>query len=306
MLRSMRAGAREFFTIPFNESAVKRAILWVGTQRQHVPSAPKTNGRQLVFLGSKGGVGVTTIASNFAVALAEESKKSVLLVDLNLHLGDAAMNLGLEAAYSTLDALDNSFQLDAFLFSNFLVRHASGLSVLAAPIDVPATTATPVGIGRLLALARQQFDYVVVDGGKKIDLKQMQMFDETTTAYLITQVGIPELRNANRLIAQFQGERSPALEIVINRYQPRFLGLTDEQLAKALTRPIRWRVPNDYAAVCEMQNTGVPLLQTSSSIAGVIRQMARAAGGVADIGKASSRGTISRGIRLPWKANPAA
>jgi pilus assembly protein CpaE len=297
MLRGMRAGAREFFTLPFTEEAIAKSLAWVAANRPRAHIAKKPEGRLMVFFGSKGGVGVTTVACNFAVALAEESGKRTLLIDLNLNLGDAGINVGIHALHSTADALENSAHLDARMLAKLVTRHRSGLCVLAAPLELPRTKSTSVTIGRLLAVAQHQFDFVVVDAGKKVDLKQMHLFEESATAYLVTQVGIPELRNANRLIAQFSEEKSPTLEIVINRYQSRFLGLTDEHLNKALTRPARWKIPNDYKAVREMQSSGTAVVDQASPIAAVIRQMARDASGV----EPATASQSARGFRLPWK-----
>ena len=86
-----------------------------------------------VFLGAKGGCGVTTIASNFALALAQESGQNTLLIDFGLPLGDAAINLGMAAEYSTANALQDSNRLDANFLSGLLAKHSSGLNVLAAP-----------------------------------------------------------------------------------------------------------------------------------------------------------------------------
>jgi pilus assembly protein CpaE len=303
MLRSMHAGAREFFVLPFDRNAVAKALAWASSRRQTAPEVEEADGRLMVFFGSKGGVGVTTLASNFAVALAEESQKSTLLIDLNLQLGDVAMNLGIYAQYSAADALQNATRLDPQMLLKLLAGHSSGLSVLAAPAELPAMHATNIAIGSLLAVARQQFHYVVVDAGKKIDLKQMHLFEESATAYLVTQVGIPELRNANRLISQFAADRCPKLEIVINRFQSRFLGLTNEHLSRALTRPIDWKIPNDFKAVCTMQSSAAPIVHQDSPIAGVIRQMARSACGVADSAAgAAGRSAVQGGVRLPWKS----
>jgi pilus assembly protein CpaE len=158
-------------------------------------------------------------------------------------------------------------------------------------------------IGSLIAVARKQFHFVVVDAGKKIDLRQMNLFEESATAYLVTQAGIPELRNANRLITQFTTtDRCPTLEIVINRYQSRFLGITDEHLAKALNRPVRWKVPNDYKAVRQMQTSATPLVDQESPLAIAIREMAHTASGMPELkGGDARRGGSKGSIRLPWK-----
>jgi pilus assembly protein CpaE len=303
MLRCMRAGAREFLALPFDRAVVAKALSRVGSSRQLAPAAVKRDGKLLVFFGAKGGVGVTTLATNMAVALATGTQLSTLLIDLNLQLGDAAMNLGIETPFSSIDALENSSRLDPALLMRFLVRHPSGLSVLAAPTALASMQISEEAIGSLIAVARKQFHFVVVDAGKKIDLRQMNLFEESATAYLVTQAGIPELRNANRLITQFTTtDRCPTLEIVINRYQSRFLGITDEHLAKALNRPVRWKVPNDYKAVRQMQTSATPLVDQESPLAIAIREMAHTASGMPELkGGDARRGGSKGSIRLPWK-----
>jgi pilus assembly protein CpaE len=282
MLRSMHAGAREFFTIPFERGQVAKALQWLATHRQQTPAASKPDGRLLVFFGSKGGAGVTTLATNFAVALAEQSGQSTLLIDLNLRLGDAASNLGIHAPYSTADAFENTAHLNAAMLSRLVATHASGLAVLSAPSDLLPAPPTPGAISALMAVARQAFHYVVVDAGKKIDLSELNLLEPNSTSYLVTQVGIPELRNANRLIGQFAGERNQTtLEVIINRYEPHYLGLTEEHLTKALTRKANWKIPNDYKAVQKMLSTANPLVYQDLPIARAVREIARSVCGVA-------------------------
>jgi pilus assembly protein CpaE len=197
------------------------------------------------------------------------------VIDLNLPLGDAAINLGIKAQYSTVDALLNSSRLDSSFLSTLLIRYSPSLSVLAAPSELTPCQASNDAVDRLLTLARQEFDYVVVDAGSRLDLQRTVLFNECATIYLITQVGIPELRNANRLISQFSHDGGPKLEVVLNRYETNSLGIPDEQVTKALTRPAQWKVPNNYAAVRKMQNTAAPLVVEDSPIARTIRQMAK-------------------------------
>jgi len=193
------------------------------------------------------------------------------------------MNLGIKAKYSTADALQNFARLDAAYFSNVLVRYSSFLSVLAAPTELTPYEASKEAFNRLLTEVRQEFDYVVVDAGLRLDLQRTALFDKSATIYLITQVGIPELRNANRLIARFSQESSPTLEIVINRYESGAMGISDSEITRALTRPVQWKVPNDYASVRKMQSTATPLALEDSPISRMIRKMVKAACGQADI-----------------------
>ena len=279
LVRCMRAGAREFLTLPFAAGVVAESLVRASARRSAVKPTKKTAGKLLVFLGAKGGAGTTTLACNFAVSLAQESGQSTLLIDLDLPLGDAALNLGIVSEYSTVNALQNSNRLDSAFLATLLIKHSSGVSVLAAPGKFPQYQATNDQIDKLLAVARQDFDYVVVDVGSRFDLTGTALFKDATAIYLITQVGIPELRNSNRLISSFFTSGGPKLEIVINRWAPKTLGVAEEHITKALTRPAQWKMPDDYATVRRMQNTATPLALEDSPISRMIRTMAKAVTG---------------------------
>lgn len=279
-IRFMRAGAREFLTLPVSRADIAGALARAAVRGSGERPARKTAKKLFVFLGAKGGCGVTTISANFAIALAQESGQSTLLIDLGLPLGDAAINLGMIAEYSTVNALQSADRLDANLLSSILAKHSSGLFVLAAPSEFPKSEPPIEAIDKLLAVARQNFDYIVVDAGSRLDLKQTSLFDEPATVYLITQVGVSELRNANRIITRFFAVRGRSLQIVLNRYLPNALLFDERHIARALTRPPQWRVPDDYASARRTRNTATPLILEESSISTVIRKMARTACGL--------------------------
>jgi hypothetical protein len=79
-----------------------------------------SDGRLLIFLSAKGGSGVTTVACNFAVSLARDSGKRILFIDLNLPLGDAAIDLGIKSRFSTINAFQNLCRLDSGFLSTLL------------------------------------------------------------------------------------------------------------------------------------------------------------------------------------------
>ena len=281
MVRSMRAGAREFLSDPIDPNALSDALMRAGVRRGGGKSAAKkAGGKLLVFLGGKGGSGVTTVACNFAVALVQECQQSAVLIDLDLPLGDAALSLGLTTQFSTADALQNADRIDTNFFSKLLTKHNSGLPVLAAPGRFPHVQASNDAIEKMLNVARQDFSYVVIDAGSRFDLTDANWFEQADTAYLVMQAGIPELRNSHRLISEFFKAGTPKLEIVLNRYVKSSMGVDEEHIEKALTKPISWKIPSDYFNVRRMQNEAVPLALDDSSIARVLQDMARAACGM--------------------------
>jgi len=279
-IRFMRAGAREFLTVPLLRADIVGALARASIRRSAGCHSKRGGRRLFAFLGSKGGCGVTTIAANFAVALAQESGQRTLLIDFGLPLGDAAINLGMASEYSTANALQDVSRLDPNFLRSLIAKHSSGLCVLAAPGEFSPALPTNDAIDKLLTVARQSFDYVVVDAGSRIDLRGTALFDESASIYLITQVGVSELRNSNRLITQFFSTRNRKLQIVLNRYTPQALVFDEKQISKALTRPAHWKIPDDYAAARRTQNAAKPIALEDSPISKVIRRMARTACGL--------------------------
>jgi pilus assembly protein CpaE len=279
-VRFMRAGVREFFTLPLDPAEVSAALMRASTRRAAPPQDEKKTGKLFVFLGSKGGCGVTTLASNFALALAQESDSTTLLIDLGLPLGDVAINLGIVTEYSIATALENPARLDANLLSTLVSKHSSGLSVLPAATDLSDAQATKEAVDKLLRVTRDIYDFVVVDAGSRLDLMRSTLFEVSSTVYLVSQVGISELRNANRMISKFFITRDESLQIVLNRYKTNDLLFDEAQIAKALTRPAQWKIPDDYAATRRTRETATPMVMVDSTISQTIRLMAKTAAGL--------------------------
>jgi pilus assembly protein CpaE len=282
-VRFMRAGAREYFTLPLVPAEVAGALTRASIpQAAPTHQAPKTAGQVFVFLGTKGGCGVTSIAANFALSVAIETSQPTLLIDLGQPLGDAAINLGMVSNYSVANALRDHTRLDGSLLHTLLAKHESGLQVLAAPSEFPKDQPPLEAFDKLLTVARGNFNYVVIDCGSRIDLIDSSLFEESSTIYLITQVGISELRNSNRLISQYFSMRGRSLQIVLNRYTSNTLLFDDAQITKALTRPAHWKIPDDYSTARRTQSSATPIALEDSPISHAISQMARAACGLPD------------------------
>jgi pilus assembly protein CpaE len=130
----------------------------------------------------------------------------------------------------------------------------------------------------LIEIACKSFDYVVIDAGSKWELTETRLFDMVSTIFLVTQVGVAELRNSNRLITSCLQAYSSKLEIVLNRYTAEMFGIDDAAIESALTRTPQWKIPNDYPTVRQMQNTAEPL--KVSKIQRAIKNMASSASGI--------------------------
>jgi len=275
LVRCMWAGAREVLTLPLAPGVIADAMGRASGRRQSTRPVHKALGKLLTFVGAKGGSGVTTLACNFAVFLAKESGQSTLLIDLDLPLGDSAIHLGISSEHSTMNALQNFNRLDWTLLSKLVTKHESGLMVLAAPGQYSNIESSEEAVQKLLAVARNHFDFVVVDAGSRPDQKTSTIFKYASTIFLIAQVDVTELRNANRIITRFFSDCGSRLQIVLNRHTDAASGIKQSDITAALTKEPDWKIPNDPHTVQRMKLNADPMSSDKTNLGRVIRSMAK-------------------------------
>lgn len=279
LIRSMRAGAREFLPDPILANTISEAIARAVARREKTQQQP-TIGKILMFAGAKGGSGVTTVATNFAIALTKEDAGKVVLVDMDLQLGEVALGLGLTPQFSILDALKNEARLDTDFLMSMLVRHTSGLAVLASPEQFTSFGPLVSGMDRLFGILRREFPFVVVDAGTATCGAEETLLNLADTVYMVTEASIPALRNSRRLLSFIADrDRNPRVEVILNRFNAREIEIDENSVTKALARPVDWKIPNDFPAVRTAENTGVPLAMKDSAISRVMHKMAVNAAG---------------------------
>ena len=261
-IRFMRAGAREYLLCPSSKAQWPR--LWFGPRpplaRNLFPRGIPEEG--CTFLsGPKGDPALPRSPAMLPSPWRRIPAKAFCSSTSLFPLGTLRCAWGLPRVTPLRTHFRNIDRLDASSLHDLLVKHRSGVFVLAAPTKVPDVEVSEGAIDKLIAIARREFDHVIVDVGSRIDVAAKVLFEDASTIYLVTQTGISELRNSNRLISQFFAEGSPNLEVVINRFESRFLEPANEDvIAKALGRPVRWKIPDDQDAARALQtgDSGLP------------------------------------------------
>lgn len=285
LVRSMRAGAREFLSGVIPPNALGETLLRASARRVEMADR-RVRGKTLMFWGGKGGCGVSTLATNFAIALRQAANAEVALLDLNPHLGDVAVLLGMTPRFTLADALANPERIDKDFVATLMTKDRSGLSVIAAPDVYGSVLPSASAVGKLVDLAAAQFPYVVIDAGLSLGSAAAPLFQLASTIYLVTRNDIPSLRSCQRFMAYLQDYGGPHVELVLNRFEARGSQFDDEQLAKTLGIAPKWKVPNDCNAARRAADTGIPLVSEKGAIADSLRRMAReACGKSADEGK---------------------
>ncbi len=262
IIKAMRAGAREFLPKPLNKdellTAVKNLIRWESRRFTEEDS----HGKMITVFGMKGGVGTTTIATNLAVNLASHTSKSVILVDLNLQLGTAALFLNIQSKYSIVDVINNIEDIDPKLLTDVLPKHASGVCLLARPSRLEeAESLIGSHFDQITALLGSIFDYIIIDANEGLNDFSVRALDESDSILTVSTAELPSIYNTRRCLDIFKrmGYGKDKLLLVINRYDSN-KGVTSEEIEKSLKYPVFWTIPNqDYATVIKSINEGIPI-----------------------------------------------
>jgi pilus assembly protein CpaE len=280
LLRAMRAGVREVLPSPATPEAIMAAL-----RRQLRKRAPATalpaarHGEVLALVSCKGGSGATFIAANLAHLLASGGQRQVALIDMNLQFGDAALFVSSETPVSNVaDVARNISRLDADLLRSSMSEVAPGLWVLAAPDDpAQATDVTPQHVRQIVELAREMFDFVIIDAGRSLTAVTLQALDLADRVYAVLQLTLPFIRDGKRLRNVFRSLDYPANKIqwIVNRHH-KGDQFTVEDLKKTLAIEHVITLPNHYEAVAASVNQGVPVdrIAPNSTIAKSLRELA--------------------------------
>jgi len=263
---AIRIGAREFFNVPIEDEEIKHALEgFKGRKEKAEKGETFKDGKIINVIGSKGGVGTTTVAVNLAVSMAEKKNiQSVALIDMNLLFGEIPLFLDIDPKYNWSEITKNISRLDTMFLKNILSVDASGVCVLPSPSYLSKQNmATPDIMERLLLVMRRMFDFVIVDGGQSLGDISLKILELSDTVLLISILSLPCLTNTNKLLRTFHDLGFPLREnikIVINRYLKKS-DISVKDAETSLDKRIFWTIPNDYQTTITATNRGKALAQ---------------------------------------------
>jgi pilus assembly protein CpaE len=255
ILGAMRAGAREFVLVS-DAPELRRVVL----AQARPAEAAAGLGEIITIFPTRGGVGATTIATNLGGALKRRGSE-VCLVDLDLHLGDVLSFLDLPSTNSITEVIANLARLDTQLLETSLVRHGSGLRVLAQGGKVEdAESVRTADIVALLELLRKHHQHLVVDGINGFDERSLAVLDASQHLVMVLTQDVPAVRSAKRCLELFRrlGYDDRKIKLVLNRYQ-RQSKISSEVVSEALGLPVNHIVSNDFPSAIEAINRGLML-----------------------------------------------
>ena len=305
LLNAMRAGCVEFLARPINTVELATALERFQKNMSVSLQIQGTAGRIVAFFGSKGGVGATTLAVHLATFLVGKHKKRVLLIDHKHQLGHVALYLGLkETQYHFTELLRSADRLDRELLEGFLIRHKSGLEVIASP-EIATTHAGGKRdeLDRVMDFLRLEYDYIVVDSSVGYEESKLSLIDQADEIYLVSTPDVAALRDLARLVENMSlGEAGMnKLRLVINRATASD-SISSPQIQKAVRFPVSLSIANSYSEVMKAINAGEPVSCEGNSSFG--QQMSDWAHSIAVGGAMNATPAASRRKLAFWKKRP--
>jgi len=266
---AMQAGARDLLPLPLVEADLLAALKRIEKDRR--ADKARGEGSLIAFMNAKGGCGSTLLACNVAHALTAVSQRSVTLMDLDLQFGAIPVYFDVFPKRGMLQALENIEGLDEVSFDGYLVEHSSGLKILGHAADdaLPTQSVKAPHVKQLLGLALQSADHVVVDLPRRVDGVAAVVMEYAQHVVLVLQQSVAAVRDATRLMNCLRrdlGVSKDRIVVVVNRYS-KDAAITAEDIRSTLACGDLSLVPNDFRAVSECINTGMPLLARARSAA---------------------------------------
>jgi pilus assembly protein CpaE len=283
LMGAIRLGVREFLTPPLDAAQVHAALAKIQSMDDKQGETHKSRqGRIINVLGSKGGVGTTTIAVNLAMALTTgKQRSSVALVDMNTLFGDIPLFLDLKTEFHWGEITKNIDRMDNIFLGKILAKHPSGIDVLPSPAYLNGHIApTPETIEHILDVMQAMFDFIVIDAGQSTNDTCLKIIQMASDVLLVSTLSLPCLSNANKLLQSLSDlgyAGRDKMKVLLNRYLKKG-EISLKEAEQGISQNFFWKVPNDYKSTMSAINQGQPLqsLYPKAAVTRSIDEMAQA------------------------------
>ena len=287
-------GVQDFLPKPVNSGALKEML----ARFAHEIASRECSSREnlIVVMGSKGGVGTTTVAVNLGAQLAWFARKRAVLLDFARPLGNVHLLLDLNPSLGLRDAVSNLERLDSQLFAGLLTHHKTNLEILGGAMQPEEWDAIPIALlERVVHIAQNKFDFVLADLGSQFSFEWSPLLRIAQWVFVVAQANVPALWALEQRLRALEGLgiESTRIRVIINRWHK-----GEETTARAIAKDGKYSVftclPNSFREVSAAMNLGTPLLEDHNDVLNArYRQLAAQVAGI-EIGNASKKDPLGR------------
>jgi pilus assembly protein CpaE len=275
LLDAMRSGIQDFIHKPVTLEVLGEMLTRVNQEKQ--PDDRKSTEKLIVLMGSKGGVGTTTVAVNLGVQLATYAHKRTVLLDFARPLGNVHLLLDMHPRFGVRDAVDSLDRLDTHFFSGLLTQHKTKLEILGGALVPEEWQSIPVApLERVVNVAQASFEIVLADLGSQFSSEWSPVLNRARMILMVAEANVPSLWTLERRLVALTGlgVESERIRIIINRWHK-----VDEEVLKTIEKNLKRTVyaclPNDFEKANTSVNLGTPLMENhNNNLSNRYRQLA--------------------------------
>jgi pilus assembly protein CpaE len=275
LLDAMRSGVQDFISKPVSPDALKEILARFNEDGQLANG--RASEKLIAVMGSKGGVGTTTVAVNLAVQFCTHAQKRTVLLDFARPLGNVHLLLDLHPRFGIRDAIENLDRLDSHFFGGLLDRHKTKLEILGGALQPEEwQNISTAPLDRVVNVAQAGFDVVVADMGSHLSSDLTPLLKTARMILMVVEANVPSLWTFQRRLLALTGSGidPDRIRVIINRWHK-----GDEEALKSIEkdtkRPVFACLPNDFRKANTAVNQGLPLIENhSNGLADQYRQLA--------------------------------
>jgi len=259
------SGATDYLVKPVTEKALGAALQRTDEPKAPVSTEPQVQKQErIAVIGSRGGAGASSIASNIAWTVAEDLKLKTALIDLDLEFGTIALSLDLEPTRGLRDALENPARIDSLFISSATAKLTDNLNVMATEENLTGEIHyNPSAVDVLFEALGRTNDVLVVDVPRHAYGVRQRVMELASHIILVTELSLSGLRDSIRLLSNIEDAANDApITVIANRTGNMKQAMPPSEFQKALGRKINLQIPEEPKQFTKAANTGQPVVQS--------------------------------------------
>lgn len=264
------SGLQDYLLKPFSPEQLRDVL----SQAQATLNAPKTEEAgsekphvSTAVIGTRGGVGASTIATSLAWLLSNEKERLTALLDLDVHFGTGALALDLEPGRGLTDAIDNPSRIDGLFIERAMIKANDKLSLLSAeaPINSPMMT-DGTAFFQLQEEFRAAFECTVIDLPRDMLISYPHLLGDVNATVIVTELTLASARDAIRLLSWLKSHAAQSKVIVVaNKVQSGGLEISRQDFENSIERPIDIMIPTDPKTAAHAAKLGQAFVEAGKS-----------------------------------------
>ena len=277
----LASGIHDYLLKPLSAGQLRDSL----TQAQAVFAQPKANDADTVrrhistaVVGTRGGVGSSTLATSLAWHFSDDMKMPTALLDLDVHFGTGALSLDLEPGRGLTDAIDNPSRIDGLFIERAMIRANDNLAILSAeaPINSPLMTDGTAFL-QLEEEFRQAFEMTVIDMPRNMLINFPNLLADVNVVVLGADMTLASARDTIRILSWLKTNAPHAQPLIVaNKVQSGIAEISKTDFEASIERKIDITVPYDAKAAANAAKLGQVFVDANptSKATSAIKQLA--------------------------------